>query len=94
LEEAAEQRQRIFLIFPLTQTCGAGISTLHSAGFSGTGCYGVIGPDPSAVLDKFKQLSLLRHLPKNIKRFLINSNLIIYTTMWHKRIEIIIGIKG
>jgi DNA-binding transcriptional regulator YiaG len=29
---------------------------LHSAGFNRTGCYGVVGPDPSAVLDKFKGL--------------------------------------
>jgi hypothetical protein len=34
----------------------AGFSTLRSAGFGRTGCYGVIGPDPSAVLDKFKRL--------------------------------------
>ncbi len=44
----------IFLIFPHVQTRGAGISTWHPAGFCRTGCYGVMGPDPSAVLDKFK----------------------------------------
>jgi hypothetical protein len=38
---------------------------MHSAGFGGTGCYGVIGPDPSAVLDKFKRFSLNSHLAKD-----------------------------
>jgi hypothetical protein len=54
--------QRIFLIFPRPEG-GAGFSTLHSAGLSRTGCYGVIGPDPSAVLDKFKRLN---HSPLEI----------------------------
>jgi hypothetical protein len=49
--------------------------------FSGTGCYGVIGSDLSTALDQFKQLSLLMHFLQNIKRFLINSNLIARTTM-------------
>jgi hypothetical protein len=49
--------QRIFLIFPRPED-GAGFSTLHSAGFSRTGCYGVVGPDPSAVLDKFERRML------------------------------------
>jgi hypothetical protein len=47
--------QRIFLIFPRVETREAGISTWHSAGLSRTGCYGFIGPDPSAVLDKYKR---------------------------------------
>jgi hypothetical protein len=42
----------VFLIFPRFQTNGAGISTCHSAGFCRIGCYGVVGPDPSTVLDK------------------------------------------
>jgi len=33
----------------LAEACGR-----KPAGLSRTGCYGVIGPDPSAVLDKFK----------------------------------------
>jgi hypothetical protein len=48
----------VFLIFPRRVADRAGISTWHSAGFiCRTGCYGVNGPDPSAVLDKFKQPS-------------------------------------
>jgi hypothetical protein len=47
----------VFLIFPRAPTRGAGISTWHPAGFGGTGCYGVKGPDPSAVLDKSKRRS-------------------------------------
>ncbi len=47
----------ILLIFPRVKTRRAGISTWHPAGFGGTGCYGVTGPDPSAVLDKFKRIS-------------------------------------
>lgn len=46
----------IFLIFPRDRTRKAGISTWHPAGFCRTGCYGVIGPDPSAVLDKLKPM--------------------------------------
>jgi hypothetical protein len=47
--------QHVSLIFPHVGTHEAGISTWHSAGLSRTGCYGVIGPDPSTVLDKQKR---------------------------------------
>jgi hypothetical protein len=50
----------IFPIFPRAKTRGAGLSTWHSVGFGGTGCYGVIGPDPSAVLDKLHRKSAYR----------------------------------
>jgi hypothetical protein len=58
--QTIRKRQRkesvgIFLIFPRVPPRRAGISTWHTVGIAG--CYGVIGPDPSAVLDKFKRVS-------------------------------------
>jgi hypothetical protein len=57
----------VFLIFPHYTAGGAGISTWRSAGLSRIGCYGVIGPDPSTVLDKFKRFLNCFHLSKNDK---------------------------
>jgi hypothetical protein len=62
-------------------TCGAGISTWHSAGLGRIGCYGVAGPDPSAVLDKFKQFSNYLHLIISNKCISMLLFLRIYTTM-------------
>ncbi len=68
----SEETVSIFLIFPRVETRRAGISTWHPAGFGGTGCYGVIGPDPSAVLDKFKRASKYLRTGGLVKLVIVN----------------------
>jgi len=70
----------VFLIFPHRIAGGAGISTWHSAVSGKIGCYGVAGPDPSAVLDKFKRGSNYFHLIKTDKCIFMLLCLRIYTT--------------